>query len=123
MRASETENTLLEAFFGQCCRSLVLAPCPLLLLLTPQSPLLLPRRFELTFVAASDEGLFDADITQARRLKEAEAVRRFKAEASELTTLAEVHQWMHQTHRCYAVARQHEPTSDPTADAKLLATY
>ena len=83
---------------------------------------LLPAGLKLTFAAASDEGLFDADVSLAREQKEAEAARRFQYDASHLHTLADLHAWLHQTHRCYAVARQAE-VGPQIADARLLATY
>ncbi len=60
---------------------------------------------------------------QARRDKEAASTRTWLDNARRLPTLASVHQWMYQTHQCYAVPRQHEFSLATITDKRLLESY
>jgi len=87
--------------------------------------LLLHDRSELYFAEASDEGVFESDVLEARTNKEKEALHRWLQDSEHLPDLKHLHWWLHQTHRCYAVARQHEGSSrasQPRNDL-LLASY
>lgn len=84
-----------------------------------------PAHFNLLFVSVSDEGLFDADVLDVRRSKEAKAVADWKRTSAAFASLADVHAWLHATHLCYSVSRQHEFGVSNLAgmDPKLLASY
>jgi hypothetical protein len=70
--------------------------------------LLLPRRFSLTFLSASDEGCFDEYVYSARLQKEAASLAHWQGVAGGLRSLPELQAWLHSDHLCYAVQRQHE---------------
>ena len=89
-------------------------------------------RFQLSFYAASDEGVFPEDVLQARHAREAASLevttlvqwplsaciqhkitakmicvlQLWKSNVSRLHSLKDLHDWLHKTHLCYAVARQ-----------------
>lgn len=59
------------------------------------------------FASASDGGgLWEGDILAARTAKEAASLEHWRREAGGLTSLRDLHAWLHGTHQCYAVARQ-----------------
>ena len=87
-------------------------------------------RFSFCFAAASDEGLFEADVLQARRDKEASSLAQWRAHIAQATAAAppggrfkDLHSWLHQTHLCYAVSRQGEFDKVAISDPRLLASY
>ncbi|KAF5828380.1 DUF218 domain-containing protein [Dunaliella salina] len=86
---------------------------------------LLHARSELYFAEASDEGVFDRNVLEVRATKEREALNRWQQDSAHLPDLKHLHWWLHQTHRCYAVARQHEGLSKTVQprDERLLASY
>lgn len=70
---------------------------------------------------ADDEGLFDGAVYAARVQKEAAAASAWERDTATMKSLEEMHAWLHATHLCYSVQRQHEqPVPD---DPKLSATY
>ena len=80
-------------------------------------------RSRLTFMAASDEGLFADDVLSARIEREAASCKRFVQDMSTLGTIADLSRWLHATHLCYAVARQREFGINDNLPPKALATY
>ncbi|KAG2427338.1 hypothetical protein HXX76_012533 [Chlamydomonas incerta] len=82
-----------------------------------------PDRFELLYVAASDVGVFDPQVLDIRRSKEAASRESWLSTAAGFRRMADLHQWLHSTHLCYAVSRQHEFGQQTIADPKLLASY
>ncbi|GLI64517.1 hypothetical protein VaNZ11_007786 [Volvox africanus] len=81
------------------------------------------HRFELLFVAASDEGIFDPDVLKSRREKEDASRVAWLRTAEGLTSLRDLHTWLYGTHLCYSVSRQHEFGAKTITDPKLLASY
>lgn len=80
-------------------------------------------RFSLTFLSASDDGVFDAHVLAARRDKEAGSLSHWRGVAKRARTLPELHQWLHSEHLCYAVPRQTEFGLRTIEDDKLLESY
>ena len=62
--------------------------------------------FELDFHAVHDEGIFAEDVLEARLLKEEAALATWRSDTAALSSLSELHAWMHATHLCYSVSRQ-----------------
>ena len=84
---------------------------------------LLVRRFVLDFLPVTDDGVATDEVLNARRVREAESLLTWKRNSAELKSLADLHMWLHQTHLCYAVSRQHE-FGVPTVESDLeLASY
>ncbi|GLC46941.1 hypothetical protein PLESTB_001544900 [Pleodorina starrii] len=82
-----------------------------------------PRRFELMFVAATDEGIFEHEVLNIRKSKEDASRAAWLHTAEGLTSLRDLHTWLHGTHLCYSVSRQHEFGVQQITDSKLLASY
>ncbi|GFR42937.1 hypothetical protein Agub_g3814, partial [Astrephomene gubernaculifera] len=82
-----------------------------------------PKRFELLYVASSDAGVFEPEVLASRKSKEARSTQSWQLTAPRLTSLAALHTWLHSTHLCYAVARQHEFGAQQIRDPRLLASY
>ncbi|KFM25827.1 hypothetical protein F751_1441 [Auxenochlorella protothecoides] len=82
---------------------------------------LLGGPFALSYHEASDEGLFDPEVLATRVAKEQAAVATWQRDTSAFARLADLHAWLHATHLCYAVYRQHEVAAKD--DPKLAATY
>jgi hypothetical protein len=80
-------------------------------------------RFQLTFLSASDTGVFDDHVYSARLIKEAASLAHWHAVAPSLPDLAAVHTWLFSDHLCYAVQRQHEFGKRTIDDPKLLESY
>ncbi|KXZ42515.1 hypothetical protein GPECTOR_139g671 [Gonium pectorale] len=80
-------------------------------------------RFDLMYVAASDEGIFEPPVLEIRKSKEAASRDAWLRTAAGLGSLRDLHTWLHQTHLCYAVSRQHEFGVQTIQDPKLLASY
>ena len=60
---------------------------------------------------------------QARKDKEAQSTAAWLATSASLQSLAQLHDWLHQAHLCYAVSRQAEFGVPTITDAKILASY
>lgn len=71
----------------------------------------------------SDEGIFEADVTDARAAKEAAAVATWHKNTAGMRSLADLHSWLYATHLCYSVSRQQEFGRVQELDPKLAATY
>lgn len=82
-----------------------------------------PQRYQLSFRAASDDGLFLPEVLGAREHKEHSSLSHWMAQAALFTSLRDLHQWIHTEHLCYAAARQHELDRPSTLEPRLLATY
>ncbi|KAG1661097.1 hypothetical protein FOA52_012086 [Chlamydomonas sp. UWO 241] len=82
-----------------------------------------PERFQLTFAACSDEGLFEGEVLAARQEKEAGSLVTWRKNASGFKRFSDLHEWLHQTHQCYAVSRQHDFDKATIQDPRLLASY
>lgn len=80
-------------------------------------------RFQLTFLSVTDEGLFEPDVLAARHSKEAGSLAAWKDKCRAFSGIADIHDWMHQTHQCYATSRQDEFDVVTITDPKLLASY
>lgn len=74
-------------------------------------------------MGASDEGLFAGEVLAARQAKEAQALASWRDTSAQLASLPDLHDWLHQTHLCYAVSRQQEFGVPTITDAKVLASY
>eukprot|EP00798_Chlamydomonas_sp_ICE-L_P030408 gene30408-35413_t len=81
------------------------------------------QRYSLHFFKASDEGIFEDDILQVRHEKEAQSVENWKTKFSQMDSLPALHAWLHDTHQCYSVSRQHEFAKKTISDPRLLASY
>ena len=81
------------------------------------------RGVNLVFLSASDDGLFSEDILQARIEKEMDSKRKWEGNTGRMTTLTEFHEWMYQTHLCYAVSRQGEFGRQDDLNDALKGTY
>ncbi|KAI7843322.1 hypothetical protein COHA_003022 [Chlorella ohadii] len=82
-----------------------------------------PRWFRLDYRPVSDAGIFDSDVLEARKVKEAAAVAAWQRNTANIRTLADLHSWLYATHLCYSVSRQHEFGRERGLDPKLAATY
>lgn len=80
-------------------------------------------RFSLTFLSASDKGVFDEYVYNARLEKEAGSLAHWQSVAAGLSNLADFHQWFYHEHLCYAVPRQHEFGKRTIQDPRLLDSY
>mmetsp|Transcript_2412 Transcript_2412/g.6532 ORF Transcript_2412/g.6532 Transcript_2412/m.6532 type:complete len:301 (+) Transcript_2412:245-1147(+) len=76
----------------------------------------------LQFLSVPDVGM-SAEALEARREREEASARALRRNAEEITTLSGVNTFLHQTHRCYAVARQDEWKQPTEADDLALKTY
>lgn len=65
-------------------------------------------RYNLEFFAAQDEHTLAPEVLAARCEREAESLEKWKQNLTELKSLSDVHRWLHHTHLCYSVSRQHE---------------
>jgi len=81
------------------------------------------ERPSLTFHAVSDEGLMADDDYQARCEREMKSRDAFLENAKAWETLGDFSNWLHDTHRCYAVNRQDEYGMPTEATAKELKSY
>lgn len=81
------------------------------------------RRYSLTFLSASDEGVFDAHVYNTRLGKEVGSLTNWEAAAADLPDLPAFWQWIHTDHLCYAVPRQHEFGKRTIQDQRLLDSY
>lgn len=77
---------------------------------------------ELQYVSVPNKGM-DEEALQARRVREEESAKALKLKAKELCSLEAIHRWLHETHRCYSVSRQHEWKEPTEADSLALKTY
>ncbi len=82
-----------------------------------------PNRFTMTFASSSDEGLFDLEVLQARRDKEAASLAQWRSHEFRSKTFAQLHSWLFLTHQCYSVSRQGEFEKQTIQDPRLLASY
>lgn len=82
-----------------------------------------PSWYTLEFYSASDDGLFDASVYEARLEKEHAAVKQWAKDTGHMRKLSELHSWLFGTHMCYAVPRQHEFGRPTGLDKRLLASY
>ena len=98
---------------------------PCLAVSLPHARLAVRCRFQLTFVASSDEGVFDEYVLQARHEKEAQALANWQATraAAGLTSLSAFHAWFYGDHLCYSVGKQHLFGVRTIKDERLLASY
>eukprot|EP00240_Pyramimonas_obovata_P006015 CAMPEP_0118945114 /NCGR_PEP_ID=MMETSP1169-20130426/41646_1 /TAXON_ID=36882 /ORGANISM="Pyramimonas obovata, Strain CCMP722" /LENGTH=325 /DNA_ID=CAMNT_0006890755 /DNA_START=95 /DNA_END=1072 /DNA_ORIENTATION=+ len=83
--------------------------------------------YHLTYISVADEGI-DPEVIAARREREAQSLKNLQATAAEVTTLEAFHEWFHNEHRCYSVARQAEimyPTEETAygLNDKALRSY
>ena len=60
---------------------------------------------------------------EARRGKEAASLLQWRAHVATMASFSQLHHWLHQTHQCYAVARQGEFDKVTIEDPRLLASY
>ena len=81
------------------------------------------ERPSLTFHAVSDEGLMADDDYQARCEREMKSRDAFLENAKAWESLGDFSNWLHDTHRCYAVNRQDEYGKPTEATAKELKSY
>ncbi|CAG9461966.1 unnamed protein product [Pedinophyceae sp. YPF-701] len=79
--------------------------------------------FELEYVSVSDDGVFDDEVLRAREEREAKSLRTWREGGGAIGSLGEFSQWLHETHLCYAVSRQHELGRPTAVDDKALASY
>lgn len=86
---------------------------------------LLSRRFQLSYWPVSDEGIFEPHILQARVDKEAGSARTWKRALQQhnISSLRDLHAWLHATHLCYSVSRQHEFGQPTELSPELAASY
>lgn len=80
-------------------------------------------RYSLTFLSASDEGVFDDHVYNARLDKEAGSLAHWQRVAAGLQNLAAFHDWLYSDHLCYAVPRQKEFGKRTIQDQRLLESY
>lgn len=80
-------------------------------------------RYSLTFLSASDDGVFDHHVYNARLGKEAGSLAHWQQVAAGLEDWAAFHRWFFADHLCYAVQRQHEFGKRTIKDQRLLDSY
>jgi rhamnogalacturonyl hydrolase YesR len=80
-------------------------------------------RHSLTFLSASDEGVFGADVYQARVEKEADSLAHWTRVEGGLHDMRAFHAWLYADHLCYAVPRQAEFGKRTILDTRLLESY
>lgn len=78
---------------------------------------------DLHFVEVSDDGIFEKDVLMARKEREQRSLDRFAEDMKDVSSLAAFSSWLHDTHLCYAVARQHEIGMSTGVSNKALASY
>eukprot|EP00892_Ulva_mutabilis_P006385 jgi/Ulvmu1/4118/UM019_0097.1 len=78
---------------------------------------------DLHFVEVSDYGIFENDVLAARKEREKQSLRRFVQDMEGITSLGAFSDWLHDTHLCYAVARQHEIGMTTGVSSKALVSY
>jgi len=76
----------------------------------------------LRYHSVPDEGMSPRAL-EARIGREKESAQALVRNAREILTLKEINLWLHQKHRCYAVARQEEWNEPTEADKLELETY
>ena len=82
-----------------------------------------PRgNIDLDFLSVPDQGI-EGEALRARIERELESAAALEENAKTLTTLSQINQWLHETHRCYAVSRQEEWKSPTEADDLALKSY
>ena len=100
------------------------ASLPRAISLNPGAPSRRPaRRFTLTFASCSDAGLFDPEVLQARRDKEAASLAQWRDHDFRSKTFTQLHSWLFLTHQCYSASRQDEFEKKTIQDPRLLASY
>jgi hypothetical protein len=84
-----------------------------------------PLRFQLSYWPVSDKGIFEPHILQARVDKEAGSARTWKRALQQhnISSLRDLHAWLHATHLCYSVSRQHEFGQPTELSPELAASY
>jgi hypothetical protein len=84
-----------------------------------------PRRFQLSYYPVTDEGIFEPHVLAARTAKETTAVAAWRLERERvgIHSLRELHAWLHGTHLCYSVSRQHEFGQPTELSAELASSY
>ena len=77
----------------------------------------------VAYLPVADEGMTEAAL-EARRRREEESAAALRRSAEEVgADLAAISGWLHSTHRCYAVNRQHEWGEPTEATKEELETY
>jgi hypothetical protein len=71
----------------------------------------------------ADEGIFEEHVLLARKKRELQSLNRFREDMKYITTLASFNEWLHTTHLCYAVPRQHEFGKPTGLSDEALASY
>lgn len=77
-------------------------------------------RFSADYIPVSDAGIFSDDALEQRKAKEAKSIQTWKGEVKGLTSLRDLHGWLHRTHVCYSVSRQSEFGSVGAHDNEAL---
>lgn len=80
-------------------------------------------RIEPYCVPVSDEGLFDDHVLLARQARERKSLERFQEDMDDINSLTQFSEWLHTTHLCYAVPRQHEFGKPTGLSEEALASY
>ncbi|CAD7704434.1 unnamed protein product [Ostreobium quekettii] len=82
------------------------------------------KRFLLDFFPVDDRGTMADKVLQARRAREAESLKTWVMKSKpQLKSLADMHAWLHNTHLCYAVGRQHEFGIPRMENDMAMASY
>lgn len=71
----------------------------------------------------SDEGIFEEGVLNSRKQREQQSLDRFCEDMQEIYSLGAFSDWLHGTHLCYAVSRQHELGMPTGVSDKALASY
>lgn len=80
-------------------------------------------RTELFMVPVSDEGIFEPEVLLERQRREQQSLERFHEDMRDVSSLVEFNEWLHMTHLCYAVPRQHEFGKSTGLSNAALASY
>ena len=80
-------------------------------------------RTDLHFVEVSDAGIFTEDVLNARKEREQRSLVRFVQDMKHIDSLGCFSEWLHDTHLCYAVSRQHEIGMSTNVSDEALASY
>ena len=77
----------------------------------------------LSLHACDCQPVSSVEPSQARLDKEAAALKQWRKDAASLRSMSDLHSWLHATHQCYAVSRQHDFDKPSIKDARVLASY
>ncbi|GMH33459.1 hypothetical protein BSKO_01293 [Bryopsis sp. KO-2023] len=79
--------------------------------------------FQLDFIPVSDKGIFQEEVLEARKSREAQSLATWKTDLEKLKSFTDLHNWLHETHLCYSVSRQSQFGRQGGVDDLVLNSY